>query len=64
MDGHRDYHTKWSKPDREKQISYDITYVESKKKMIQMNLFTKRKQTHRHQKQTYGHQRGKRVGEG
>ena len=24
MDGLRDYHTKWSKPDREKQISYDI----------------------------------------
>ena len=27
--------------------------------MIQMNLFTKQKQTHRHRKQTYGHQRGK-----
>ena len=24
-----------------------------------MNLFTKQKQTHRHRKQTYGHQRGK-----
>ena len=30
-----------------------------KKKMIQMNLFTKQKQTHRHRKQTYGYQRGK-----
>ena len=28
-------------------------------KMIQMNLFTKQKQTHRHRKQTYGYQRGK-----
>ena len=28
-------------------------------KMIQMNLFTKQKQTHRFQKQTYGYQRGK-----
>ena len=38
-----------SKSDRERKISYDITYmyVESKK-MIQMNLFTKQKQTPRH----------------
>ena len=28
--------------------------------MIQMNLFTKQKQTHRHRKQMYGYQRGKR----
>ena len=27
MDGPRDYHTKWSKSGREKQISYDITYM-------------------------------------
>ena len=27
MDGPRDYHTKWSKPDRERQISYDIAYI-------------------------------------
>ena len=27
MDGPRDDHTKWSKSDRERQISYDITYV-------------------------------------
>ena len=27
MDGPRDYHTKWSKPDGEKQISYDIAYM-------------------------------------
>ena len=26
--------------------------------MIQMNLLTKKKQTHRHRKQTYGYQRG------
>ena len=30
-----------------------------KKKMIQMNLFTKQKQTQGLQKQTYGSQRGK-----
>ena len=27
MDGPRDYHIKWSKSDRERQISYDITYM-------------------------------------
>ena len=27
MDGHRDYPTKWSKSDRERQIPYDITYM-------------------------------------
>ena len=59
MDGPRDYHTKWSKPDRERQISYDITYMWNLKNMIQMNLFTKQKQTHRLRKQTYGCQRGK-----
>ena len=29
--------------------------------MIQMNLFTKQKQIHRHRKQTYGYQSGKEV---
>ena len=41
-----DYYTKWIKSDSERQISYYL-YVESEKKMIQMNLFTKQKQTHR-----------------
>ena len=27
MDGPGDYHAKWSKSDRERQISYDITYM-------------------------------------
>ena len=27
MDGPRGYHTKWSKPDRERQISYDTAYM-------------------------------------
>ena len=27
MDGPRDYHTKWNKSEREKQMSYDITYM-------------------------------------
>ena len=36
-----------SKPDRERQI-YDIIYMWNLKKIIQINLFTKQKQTHRH----------------
>ena len=32
MDGPRDYHSMWSKSDRERQLAYAITYVESKKK--------------------------------
>ena len=44
---------------RQRKTSY-VTYIWNlKKKMIQMNLFTKQKQTHRHRKQTYGYQRGK-----
>ena len=33
--------------------------MESEKKRIQVNLFQKQKETHRHRKQTYGYQRGK-----
>ena len=40
------------------ELPYDITYMWNLKKLIQMNLFTKQKQTHRLQKQTYGYQRG------
>ena len=34
MDGPRDYHTKWRKSDREKQISYDIIYMHNLKNDI------------------------------
>ena len=53
-----DYHTQWSKSDKEMQVSYGITYEESKK-MVQMNLFTK--QIYRFKEWTYGYQ-GRRVG--
>ena len=62
MDGPRDYHTKWSKSDREKQIPFDITYMWNVK--YDTNELTKQKQTHRHRKQIYGYQKGKGVGEG
>ena len=47
-----DYHTK---SDRERQIWYHL-YAESKKK-IQMNLFTRQKQTHIPRKQIFGYQK-------
>ena len=52
------------KSGRERQL-YDILYMWNlkKQKMIQMNLFTKQKQTHRHRKQTYGYQSGKGGGD-
>ena len=31
MDATRDYHTKWSKSERERQIPYDITYMRNLK---------------------------------
>ena len=34
----RDYQTKWTKPVRERQISYDITYCGILKKKIQINI--------------------------
>ena len=43
-------------------IILHIYYVWNLKKMMQVNLFTKQKQTHRHRRQTYGYQRGKGVG--
>ena len=45
IDGSRDYQTKWS----QRQTSHHL-YVESKI-VIQMNLFTKQKETHSLQKQ-------------
>ena len=40
-----------------KDKDHDITYVWNLKKEIQMNLFIKQKQIHRHRKQSYGYQR-------
>ena len=44
---------------KQRQTSYDISYMWNLKKMIQMNLFPKQKQTHSHRKQTYGYQKRK-----
>ena len=44
MNAPRDYHIKGSKSERERQIPYDVTYMEYKN-IAQMNLSTKWKQT-------------------
>ena len=64
MDGPRNDHTKWSKPNRERQISYEITkipYVESNKN--DTIKLTKQKQTERFWNQVYVYQRGNIAGE-
>ena len=57
MDGPGNYHTKWSKSERESQILYGIAYNRIFKKwnqkMIEMNLLTKKKPTHRLREKTY-----------
>ena len=50
MDGPRDCHTKWNKP--KINIIWYHLYMESKKKMIPMNLFTQET----HIKQMFGYQ--------
>ena len=56
MDVTRDYHTKWSKSEREKQIPYDITYMWILKYDTneEMNLSMKQKQSHGYREQTGG----------
>ena len=56
----REPHTRWSKSDKARQIFYDVAYRWNQKKKIQMNLFIKQKQIHRHRGQNYGYQRGNR----
>ena len=41
MDGARDFHTKRSKPDRERQMSYAITYMWNLKKEHTNGLISK-----------------------
>ena len=41
--GPKNYNARWSKSDRERQISYDITYMLEARKLLQMNLFIKQK---------------------
>ena len=49
MVGPRDYHIKWSNWEKKTTIIWYHLHAESKK-IIQMNLYTKQKLTHRHRK--------------
>ena len=62
MDGPHACHTKWSKSDKEK---YPMVSLMCRilKEMIQMNSFTRQKQTYRLRGWTYGYQWGRMSGE-
>ena len=55
MDGPRDCHTELSQKVKKK-ILYSVIYMWN---LIEMNLFAKQKQRHRHTEQRYGYQWGK-----
>ena len=55
MDEPRDCHTEWSQSVRERQMSYNITYMWNLKRMLQVNLHTKQQYSHRCIKQTIGY---------
>ena len=59
MDGTRDYHTKWSKSEKKRQIPYNITYMWNLK--YNTNELMYETKTHRHREQTCGCQGGGRV---
>ena len=46
-DESRDYHTKWNKSEKERQIQYDIAYMWNLK--YDTNVLTYKTQTHRHE---------------
>ena len=39
MGGLGDHNTKWSKSDKEKKISYDITYMQNLQNLFKLNYF-------------------------
>ena len=53
MDRRGDYYAKLSKPGRERQISYDLAYMQNVKNKI--NEQTKQKLTHIYSEQTHGY---------
>ena len=63
MDGPRDYHTKWNKSEKERQIPYDITYMWNLKYNTN-ELIDKTETDSQTQKTNLWFQRGKGVGEG
>ena len=65
MDGPRDSHIEWSKSDREREILYDIPYMQNIREMKQMNWLTKQKQTRQIRETSYSYSgKGKDDGKG
>ena len=62
MDGSSDCNTEWNKSGRERQKSYDITYMWNLKKYNKLVNITK-KENHRYREQTNCYQWGKGMGE-
>ena len=56
MDEPRECHTKWSKSDRESQVSHDIAYLQNLKKWYKWTYFQNRN-SHSCRRQTYSYQR-------
>ena len=56
MDATRNYHTKWSKSDRERQVSYDIAYIRNLKKWYEWTYLQNKNSVTDVEKQTYGYQ--------
>ena len=63
MDGCSDYHARWSKPGRRRQIPYDIAYVLNPKKKKTKWIYIQNKNKLTDIENTYDYQRGN-VGEG
>ena len=57
MDGPRDYHTKWSESERERQVPHDIIYMWNLKYDTNQHIY-KTKTTHKYREQTCGCQGG------
>ena len=58
MDGLGGHYAKWNKPDKERQILYDITYMWNLKKYNKLLNLTKKKWTHRYREQISGYHCG------
>ena len=54
MTATRDYHTKWSKSERERQMSYDITYMWNLKTDTNELIYKTDTVSHNHQRGSRG----------
>ena len=62
IDGPREYLTKWTKAEEEKDHIISLIWGKKKKEMIQVNLVIKQKHTHRLREWTFDYREGKGQG--